>query len=315
MRAFRFFWFSAAILTQSFDSLGQVDEAESLMDDFVAKSISLSQKFSVLCREEGMTTKEKDGVLDVSTSDRVFRLISDEKLGYARLDMRSHSAYGQEVFEHYLKQPKGHVFAFGLVQANFPDFNSLPPGVGKRGINRLCNFDMPAIAVANYVQMNGGLNFYMTKVAEEHFFHLDILEGGKRCVYISYEWGKTYGRFTFDRFENEMLPIRAEWFETSGAPIEHRRASKEKVKNWKLFLSTETTWKKSEKYGFVPRTVGFLDDQAGRTKQIELQFDDWLFEDDIDSTLLDPEKFNKEELLKEVRFERWETKFNRNDAK
>jgi hypothetical protein len=302
-------------MTQSIECLGQLDEAEKLMDDFVAKSINLSQKFSVLCREEGMTAKERDGVLDVSTSDRVFRLMSDEKSGFSRLDMRSHSAFGQEIFEHYLKQPKGHSFAFGLVQANFPDFNSLPTGVGTRGINRLCNFDMPAIAIANHVQMNGGMNFYMSKVSEEHFFHLDVVGEKKRVVYVSYEWGKTYGKFTFDRFEDEMLPVKAQWYETTGAPIEHKHASKEKVKNWKLFLSTETTWRKTEKYGFVPGKVDFLDDQSGRTKQTELQFEDWLFEDDVDLTLLAPEKFNKEELLKEVHFDRWESKFNRKELR
>ncbi|MBU6173797.1 MAG: hypothetical protein KGQ60_08335, partial [Planctomycetes bacterium] len=252
---------------------GQQAESEKLVDAFVVRTIERSEQYSVLCLMDGTApakggTAESSNGIEVTPSTQIFRIVKSGKLGATRLDHRFGDGLVQfqSLYEHVLVLPGDRLMAFGLKQGDF----LLQQPVKKRP-NRLIQVDMPGVALQTLSGMSLGTNAYLDNYGNAKYFALKEGKGDRTVLYVAPSRRVTYGRITFDRVGEEMLPVDLAYYESpGGTPVEYGDFSVESCKKWRFILSTSTDWRLHDKYGYLPSRVFFRrENQPGAVEEAE----------------------------------------------
>lgn len=97
----------------------------------------------------------------------------------------------------------------------------------------------------------------------------------------------------------KWIPVRIQFFETTGRQILREEKIFEKVPDWRKFADTRSAWQQLESKRWVPVWVSMKhsNDPNGESAEVELFLADWKFDDDVDEKLLDRDEFTKEKLM------------------
>jgi len=253
--------------------------------------------------------KENDPIKAL-ISPQIFRIVKSGKMQTSRLHYRAGDGRVpfKSFYEHCLIFPAGNLIAIGMKPADFPAVQPL-----KQRVNAIIHVDFPGIAFQTLTDIQTGKNAYLTRSGALTYFAMKEPNNNTIDLYVTFKARNAYGRITFARFDEDMLPTHSEWFHSPGLePLKGKVFSVEACKEWKFVLETSADWRLHEKYGYLPsRVFCRRDNSLTGIVEAEYRFLDWRLGDDVDTKLLEKESFNREGVLKTIDFDDWVNKFEK----
>jgi hypothetical protein len=287
-------------------------DADQMIEEAVLHCAKLSENYSVIGCFEMLSTKEShsnggrlEGELEIS--QKLFRIVRSTKTNSVRFDLQSSSDRSDsKTFEHSLVKNGATRVAWGSEPAKFN-----PDGTPRvKSLNAMNKFDFPGAPLTSLFGPLTGTNSYTRDFGKYELIHDEVDTNGFRVLWFTMTERKYCVRL---RWERLSIPVEMEWFEApKGVVLNKEVQMKRSYTKWSQCHSTRSIFRDSKKHGPVPISVSYeYSASLGTPAEAELRFLDWRFGDEVDETLLDEDRFDRNGVLATIDFDDWSDRFDR----